>query len=107
MSTITGTSFVTTETRVKKEKKASTSTFWEGIEYSRYGITPMLILLVVCLSGIAAATVGSSVGQLFTVALSTVLALAMIISIAPMKVIAAFSAVTLIIDLTLIVLYFI
>jgi hypothetical protein len=87
----------------RTKSSVSTSDFWKEAEYNRYGITPMILLVVVCIGGIAAAAAGDSIPQLIIVSLATTLTLTTIIAVSPMKTIVAFSCVVLLIDIAMIV----
>lgn len=99
MDTIVKTGFATTKVEKTKAKTQTQSAFWEEAEYSRYGLSPMILLVLVCVGGIAAATMGSNIPQLFLVSLATTLSLTTIIAVMPMKQVVIFSIVTLIIDI--------
>ncbi|MFI5203151.1 MAG: hypothetical protein ACHQF2_01550 [Flavobacteriales bacterium] len=106
MSTLTKTGFVATETKTKtpETKVATSSTFWEDAEYNRYGITPLILLIVVCMGGIAAATAGNTVIELLAISYTTVFSLTTIIAVSPMKVIISVCSIALFVDLLLIIL---
>jgi hypothetical protein len=75
-------------------------------EYNRFGLIPILILLVVCLGGI---TVGMGAIQdtwaLILVVLPTMLTLSLLLAVSPMKWIYKATSITIVIDLLLIAYY--
>lgn len=79
---------------------APLSEFWKMVEFNRYGITPLLLILMVCMSGIAAGfgAPGDAL-QIGIVAFPCCIALALILAVAPMKAIIYTSVVALVLDL--------
>lgn len=89
------------------EKLTATKTqkeIWEMAEFYRYGITPLLLIFMVCISGIAAGfgAPGDAL-QIAIVALPTCIALALVLAVAPMKTIIYTAAVAVILDLFVLV----
>ncbi len=75
---------------VKLIKKERLLTFWNTLEFNRYGISPVLLLLQSCLGSIAVCYVlalpyDKQLLPLILISVSTMLANAGIISLMPMK----------------------
>lgn len=91
----------TTET-----KTAAPSTFWEEMEQSRFGLIPIILLVIGILGGIAAGfAVGLGAWQLMTIVFPTMISLCMILAVAPMKVILRVSALAVAVDLIFVLTY--
>jgi len=82
---------------------APLSDFWKMVEFNRYGITPLLLILMVCLSGIAAAFGAPDALQIGIVAFPCCIALALVLAIAPMKAIIYTSVIAIILDLFILI----
>jgi hypothetical protein len=81
-------------------KSASRSAFWESMEFNRFGIIAILLLIIGCTGGIAVAFgAGADILQISMVAFPTIIALALILAVSPMKTIAWVSFVAIVIDL--------
>ncbi|HEY1038675.1 MAG TPA: hypothetical protein VGF30_04680 [Bacteroidia bacterium] len=92
----------TTKTNVKTANKASK--FWEVMETSRFGAIPIILTIVGCLSGIAAAfgAHGSTV-ELAFIAFPTIISLAMILAVAPMRTIFWLSSIAIVLDILVLI----
>ena len=91
----------------RTEKLATTKTqkdLWELAEFYRYGITPLLLIFMVCISGIAAGfgAPGDAL-QIAIVALPTCIALALVLAVAPMRTIIYTAAVAVFLDLFILI----
>ena len=76
------------------------SKFWENAESNRFGIIPMQLFIMGCISGIAAAFgAEADTIKLALVAFPTVIALALTLSVSPMKVIIYATSIAIICDL--------
>lgn len=85
-------------------KKEAVSDFWEKVEFNRFAITPMLLVIVACIGGIAAAVgIQQSAFKLAVVALSTAGVEACILAVVPMRVIVIGSIISLIVSLLVII----
>lgn len=90
----------------KKEnvQTVSNNPFWEKVEFNRFGIIPMLLVVITCLGGIAVAFgAGSDTFELALVVFPTIIALALVLAVAPMRLIIWTSAIALIFDLLIFV----
>lgn len=85
-------------------KKISNTAFWNKLEFSRYGIISMLVLITGCLGGIAAAfgAHGSSL-ELALIAFPTILSLALILAVAPMRAILYLCSIAVALDLIVLI----
>ena len=87
-----------------KAKSNSISDFWNNAEFYRFGIISMLIVIVTCLGGFAAAlAVKESTFQLAMVVSSAMAVEALILAVMPMRAIFIASAISLIISLSVII----
>jgi len=74
--------------------------FWNRLEEGRFAIIPMLLIVTACTGGIAAAFgAGESTFQLALTAFPTILSLAFVLGVAPMKAIVYLSVLSLVLDL--------
>ncbi len=63
-----------------------TSGFWNTMEFNRFGIIPILLLIIGCIGGIAAGF--GAFGNMLTLSLivfPTIICLALILAVAPMR----------------------
>jgi hypothetical protein len=90
------------------DKKADASTknattnseLWEKAEFNRFGIIPLLLLVISCFGGVAAAYgAGNSMFQIALVIFPTIITLAFMLAVAPMRLIVWTSACALILDI--------
>ena len=90
-----------TATVTQRAQATSTpANFFAELEAGRYGYGPMLLVVMVCLGGIAAAfAVQESEAKLMAVALSTVMVEILLVAVAPMRIIFWFAVVAFLIDL--------
>lgn len=85
-------------------KNKTVSDFWEKAEFSRFAITPMILIIVACVGGIAAAVgIQQSAFKLAVVALTTAGVEACILAVTPMRVIIIGSIISLIVSLLVII----
>ncbi|MDP1799924.1 MAG: hypothetical protein Q8L81_01135 [Bacteroidota bacterium] len=88
----------------EKTSSASTLTFWESIEFNRFGIISMLILFIGCIGGFAASFgAHGDVLKLALVVFPTIVALALILAVSPMKVIVYVSSLAIILDIIVLI----
>jgi len=84
--------------------KTSRTAFWSRIEFSRFGIISMLVIIIGCIGGIAAAFgADGSVVQLAMVAFPTIISLALVLAVAPMRIILFMSALAIVLDLLVLI----
>ncbi|MBA2614102.1 MAG: hypothetical protein H0U95_19220 [Bacteroidetes bacterium] len=94
-----------TSVRIESSNAILYSQFWSNLEDNRFGIIAMLVVIIGCSGGLSAAFGAQADAlKLALVAFPSVIALALVIAVAPMKVITYVSAIALILDL--IVLFF-
>jgi hypothetical protein len=75
------------------------SKFWNSLEFNRFGLIPLLLLIVGCIGGIAAAYgAQASILKLSMIAFPTIISLAMVLAVAPMRIIAFVSAIAILLD---------
>lgn len=79
---------------------SSSTQFWSNVEFNRFGIIPILLVVISCVGGIAAAFgAQADVLRLSLISFPTIIALALVLGVAPMKVIVYVSVIALILDL--------
>ena len=84
--------------------KLNNESFWKEMEFSRFGLTPILLIAVVCLSSIAMAFgAGSFDLRLILTAGLSMTFLVTILALLPMKWILKIAAVTVAVDLILLI----
>lgn len=94
----------------KKEnaKTQTLSTFWQNAEFNRYGIIAMVLTIIGCMGGFAASYgAGDNIFKIALVAFPTILSLAFILGVMPMRLIIWSSTVAVLIDIALIISSFI
>ena len=80
--------------------KLNSDLFWEEMEFSRFGLTPILLISVVCLSSVAMAFgAGSFDLRLILTAGLSMTFLVSILALLPMKWIFKVAAITVVVDL--------
>lgn len=98
MNTTIANQRVLTDT-VTKKQKAETLT-WKKAEEARFGILPLILLAVTCLSGIAMAFgTGNEVFQMITVTVPAMATLSFILAVAPMPLIIWSAVIAILADL--------
>jgi hypothetical protein len=94
--------------RVGRIKSLTSPEFWATCEFNRFGISPTILTIVVCISAFAAAfAITGSVTQLALVGFPTTIFIASIIAVAPMRIMFTLAFITLVIDLTVLGLHLI
>ena len=87
----------------ERANKNQNSKFWDDVEFSRYGIISILVLIVGCCGGIAASFgANADILQLALVAFPSIISLALILAVAPMRVIVYASVIAIILDIIVI-----
>ena len=85
-------------------KENSSAGLWNNAEANRYGISPIALLLIGIVGGVAAASgIMDSWVQLAAVAFPSTICLALILAVAPMRSILIASAIAIFIDLLVII----
>lgn len=81
-------------------KSEAVSDFWQQVEFNRFGIIAMLLVIVTCLGGVAAAVaIQTSAFLLGVVALPAMAVEAFILSVMPMRTILITSVISVIVSL--------
>lgn len=86
---------------VKKAEAETTGamTFWDRMEFNRFGIIPIVLLLIGCIGGIAAGFGAfADLLRISLVAFPTIISLALILAVSPMRVIFYSAAIAIICD---------
>ena len=77
----------------------TSSPFWEKLEFNRYGIIAMLILIIGCMGGIAASFgADGNALKISAVAFPTVIALSLMLAVSPMRMIVYVSGLAILLD---------
>ncbi|MDP1803320.1 MAG: hypothetical protein Q8L81_18300 [Bacteroidota bacterium] len=88
----------------KKTKVTSASKFWENAEFNRFGIISMAILFIGCIGGFAASFgAHGDVIKLGMIVFPTILALAFILAVSPMKLIIYVCSLAILMDIAVLV----
>lgn len=88
-----------TQVKTNTVKTRSTSEFWKYAEFNRFGIICVLLIVVACLGGLAAATaIQRSTSELVLVAIPVMTVEALILSVMPMRYIFIASIVSVVIS---------
>lgn len=91
-------------TKTENAYKNSNVEFWKNVEFNRFGIISMLLLVIACTGGVAASFgARSNTIELCTVAFPTMIALSLVLGVAPMKAIIYTSIVAIILDLLVLI----
>lgn len=78
--------------------------FWNKMEFSRYGVISMLVIIIGCLGGIAAAFgAHDSALELSLIAFPTIISLALILAVAPMRAIVYLCSIAIVLDLIVLI----
>jgi hypothetical protein len=100
METIIKAGHINVQAQTKINKSSSVSNLWENVESNRFGIIPILLLIIGCVGGIAAAFgAKDDVIRLSLIAFPTIISLALILAVAPMSWIIRLSALAVLADL--------
>ena len=84
-------------------KTQAVSAIWQKAEFSRFAITPLLMVIVVCMGGFAAAvSVETSIVKLAIVAISCGLTEAFMLALMPMRTVIISSVICVLLSLLLI-----
>lgn len=91
-------------TDAKISHKILSEDFWKKAEFNRFGIIPVLLLFVGCIGGLAASYgAGESTIRLAMVAFPSIIALALILAVAPMRLVLVSSIIAILLDLIVLV----
>ncbi len=90
--------------KTNQKSNATNKTFWDKAEFSRYGIISMIVLITGCLGGIAASFgANGDALQLSLIAFPTIITLAYILAVAPMKSILYLASLAVVLDLVVLI----
>lgn len=85
---------------ISSTKTAVKTGFWESMEWNRFGIIPIVLLLIGCVGGIAAGFGAfNDLLRISLVAFPTIISLALVLAVSPMRVIFFSAAVALVCDI--------
>jgi hypothetical protein len=88
----------------QSSKKENYSLFWGNVEFNRFGIISMLILFIGCIGGFAASFgAHGDVLKLAMIVFPTIIALALILAVAPMRLIIYLCSIAIILDLIVLI----
>jgi hypothetical protein len=103
MQTLSHPNVIIAQRAETKSTGINLTAFWDALEESRFGFTPLFLVLAVCFGGIAAAAaLQKSLVMLSVIALSTGLIEVLLISISSMKTTFWLLIVALLIDLSVV-----
>lgn len=94
--------YVQDEKRAEKATASAktNSNFWQQMEFMRFGIIPMQLVILGCVSGIAAAFgAQADTLKLALVAFPTIIALALTLAVSPMRIIILATISAIVLDL--------
>lgn len=102
-TTITKQQSINVSTKHETAKQEVLSTFWQKAEFNRYGIIAMVLTVLGCMGGFAASFgAGADIFKIALVAFPTILSLAFILGVMPMRLIVWSSSIAVLIDIILI-----
>lgn len=90
--------------RTEKIRSTTVSAFWDTLEFNRFGIISMLVVILGCTGGIAAAFgAQDNALKIALIAFPTIISLALVLAVAPMRAIMYLSTVAIILDLIILI----
>jgi hypothetical protein len=106
METLIQQATLSTSINVKEKEVKAPSTIWAQAEQMRFGLSPAILTIVVCISSIAAAfAILSGVSMLVLVGLPTAVFISCIIALAPMRIIFGMALLTILLDVMVFILH--
>jgi phage shock protein PspC (stress-responsive transcriptional regulator) len=94
------TAIKSTHRNTSHSEKRQVSAFWDSMEFSRFGIIAILVVFIGCTGGIAASFgAGDSLIKLAMIAFPSIISLALILAVAPMRVIFYVSLIAVLMDI--------
>jgi hypothetical protein len=82
----------------------ATSGIWDTIEFNRYGIIAMLLVIIGCMGGFAASySAGNNEYKIALIVFPTILSLAFILAVMPMRLIIWASTIAVLLDIALLI----
>jgi hypothetical protein len=104
MNTLAKNHPLTVSIKTRDKKSVSTSAFWKKLEDNRFGLCPIFLVVIACVSGITAAVgIEESTLKLAGTVFPTVIALSTILGVMPMRVITISCSLALFIDLLILI----
>jgi hypothetical protein len=95
---------VSVSEKKQRARTITTSSFWEKAEFNRYGSIAMILTILGCMGGFAAAFgAGADIFKIALVVFPTVLSLAFILGVMPMRLIVWSSSIAVLIDIILLI----
>lgn len=92
------------KSRTEKVSSSTTNAFWEKMEFSRFGIISMLVVFLGCVGGMAASYgAQDNTLKLALIAFPTIISLALVLAVAPMRAILYLSGVAVLLDLIILI----
>jgi len=102
MNTSIQKSHVIVSTNSINTENKSLTRFWNSCEANRFGIVPIVLVIIACIGGITAAyAIDNNTFRLGLVVFPTIISLALILGVAPMKWILWLSSIAVVIDILL------
>jgi hypothetical protein len=97
----------TVNASLKKEAiktQTTLSPFWQAAEFNRYGIIAMVLTIIGCMGGFAASYgAGDNEYKLALVAFPTIISLAFVLAVMPMRLIIWASSIAVLLDIALLI----
>ena len=85
---------------IEVSQGSAAPTFWQTMEFNRFGIMPIVLLLIGCIGGIAAGFGAfNDLLRISLVAFPTIISLALILAVSPMRVIFFSAAIAIVCDM--------
>lgn len=103
-TTISKSQSVNVSQKHEATKATSLSSFWQMAEFNRYGIIAMVLTVLGCMGGFAASYgAGDNIFKIALIVFPTILSLAFILGVMPMRLIVWSSSIAVTIDVLLII----
>ncbi|MCD6019209.1 MAG: hypothetical protein K0S53_2330 [Bacteroidetes bacterium] len=90
--------------RTSQATSTTTTAFWDKMEFNRFGIISILVVFIGCIGGIAAAYgAQDNALKIALIAFPTIISLALVLAVAPMRAIIYLSGVAVLLDLIILI----
>lgn len=90
--------------RTEKVNSTAVNAFWDKMEFSRFGIISLLVVFLGCVGGMAAAYGAQDDSlKLALIVFPTIISLALVLAVAPMRAILYLSGVAVVLDLIILI----
>lgn len=104
MNTLTTPTQALVTFRIRKITFATAAHFWKELEKSRFAVSPLLLVILASVGGIAAGFgINDSTLELTIVAIGTVVPLALLLAVSPMKPVFYLSILAVVLDLLVLI----